>query len=378
MVVGNYGDSSMETGTVIFKGDLDENINGGKQFDFGSGNIVFDTSETGTGPMVFVGAGQNLPQTLLTEGAQTISNYIENQGASNAIIGGSDASNSTFSGYINAGGGGGELDLRAAAGGTVTFSGQIDGDDSATTKDGDGTVILSHATGNTWTSYSNTLFEMKAGTTLIENTSGDAFGNGGRGTTGPVFVQLDTGAKLGGTGSTQQALVAQAGSEISPGLAGKIGTLTLGGLTATGGVTPQTGVTFDFKLAPSTGDRSANQGIDNDYISTGNGLSLTGNININISTFASGLAEPPTPETPYLLMSGTGLWSGAPIFNFNLPVGYELDSSYGTDGYFFDTINDNFSVEFAETPEPSTYALLGLGLLALAGIGRWLRSGRAI
>ena len=66
LLIGNYGDSSMETGTYIFKGALNENINGGKQFDFGSGNIIFDTSSTGTGPMTFVGAGANLPQTLLT------------------------------------------------------------------------------------------------------------------------------------------------------------------------------------------------------------------------------------------------------------------------------------------------------------------------
>jgi hypothetical protein len=148
MLIGNYGDASMETGTYIFKGAFDENTNGGKLFDFGSGNIILDTSATGYttasgtvySPMVFVGAGANLPQTLLTEGAQTIRNGIYNQGASNAIIGGSDASASTFSGYINAGGSGGELDLRAAANGTVTFSGQIDGNNGATTKDGAGTL----------------------------------------------------------------------------------------------------------------------------------------------------------------------------------------------------------------------------------------------
>jgi fibronectin-binding autotransporter adhesin len=385
LLIGYYGDSDMETGTYIFKGDLDESLPGepnAKQFDFGSGNIIFDTSETGTGNMTFVGAGANLPQTLLTEGAQTISNNIYNQGASNAIIGGSDASASIFSGNINAGGSGGELDLRAAAGGTVTFSGQISGDNGATTKDGSGTVILSNPGGNTWTTYIPDAFEMKAGTTIITNTSGDAFGNGAANSSvGPTFVQLDAGAKLAGTGITTQTLNAVgATSEISPGLSNKIGLMSLGGLTAT------SGLTMDFKLnGDLNGAAAPVLGVNNDFLQLGAGnFSLGGTVTINLTamdTLATG------PGNVYTLFTSGGNVTGDPIFDVIAPTGYALDTSYGLSdglpdglqtGYNYSSASGTFSVELVATPEPSTYCLMGLGLLALVGIRHWKRRGQLI
>jgi hypothetical protein len=376
MLVGNYGDASMETGTSIFKGAFDENTNGGKLFDFGSGNIILDTSATGYttasgtvySPMVFVGAGANLPQTLLTEGAQTIRNGIYNQGASNAIIGGSDASASTFSGYINAGGSGGELDLRAAANGTVTFSGQIDGNNGATTKDGAGTVILSHATGNTWTTYIPDTFEMKAGTTIITNTSGDAFGNGAASNSvGAVFAQVDSGAKLAGTGRTAIQVQAQGPtSEIAAGLPGQVGKLTLAG-----GLSAENGITMDFTLDGT----NPNSVID----LAGSILQLNGNMTFNFTNIGGALAL----GTDYTIVTGinvnSDVFSGADdTYTFNAPAGYTVDASifpvYNSDG----GNNGTLTVRFEAVPEPSAYAMMGLGLLTLVGIRRWVRRGQSI
>jgi hypothetical protein len=379
LLIGNYGDSSMETGTYIFKGGLDYTRSGGKQFDFGSGNIIFDTSDTGTGVMVFVGAGANLPQTLLTEGNQTISNAIENQGASNAIIGSVDAdvsapTVSTYSGFNNAGAGGGELDLRTGANSTVYYTGQIDGDNNATSKDGAGTAVITY--NNTYTSHNSDVFEAKAGTTLIENSgnsgggagTGDAFGNGAA-TNGTiptsVFVQVDAGATLGGTGFTsKQIMMMGATSVLSAGLAGETGDT----LTLAGGVSAVTGLTMNFTIDSQGGANSL-------YLGEGNFI-LGNTVTINIATVDGGVN---TADTYTLALgSGAGGWddSGVTKFNFVGPAGYEVSSyNFGLDPADNYALND-LTVQFTATPEPSTYVMMGLGLLALAGIRRWMRLSR--
>jgi hypothetical protein len=367
LLIGNYGDASEATATYIIKGALDEARNGNKEFDFGSGNIILETSNTGTGDFAFVGAGANLLQTMLTAGAQTIGNNIYAQGTSNAEIGGSTADTSTYTGTISAGAGNGELDLHAAAGGTVIFSNTISGDNGVTSKDGAGTVILNQVAGNTWTSYNTDVFEMKAGTTLIMNTSGSAFGGGPQGSIGPVFAQIDSGATLGGKGiSTQQIVAMASDSVIAPGTSTSIGTLSL-----TGGLAATNGLTLDFKL---TGADHPAGGIDNDFIETST-FALGGPVTVNFTTL-----DTVETDNPYFLIGGTANWTEAngTTFYFNTPAGYELNSAYGTGGYLFDTTNDQFSVEFAAVPEPSTYALMGLGLVALAGIRRWKRRAQAL
>jgi hypothetical protein len=213
---------------------------------------------------------------------------------------------------------------------------------------------------------------------LINNTANSAFGNDQvvpYFSINQTYVQLDSGATLGGNGiSSQEIRAAADGTSIitagDPGqaslhIAPTIGKLTLQTLTATGGVN------LDFKLAPSTGENNPTPGVDNDVIDVVN-LTLNGDVKVNISVPGS---EPATAETPYLLMTGLGgTWTDDPdttSFSFNLPYGYALDTSYEQGGYFFDTQYDEFTVEFAAVPEPSAYALIGLGLVSLVVLRRF-------
>jgi hypothetical protein len=295
-----------------------------------------------------------------------ITNQIYAQGGNaNTQIGSAVAGATEFSGSISSGSGNGSLDLYATHGATVTFSNNINGDNGFTTKSGNGTVILSNSGGNSWTTYNSDAFEMKAGTTIITNTSGDAFGNGAQnGTVGPVFVQLDAGAKLAGTGSTTKMLNALgATSEISPGLSNTIGLMSLGGLTATNGLT------MDFKLNGG----GTQYGVNNDFIQLGT-LTLGGTVTINLTA----LDNPLIGEVYRLFGAGSPV-TGTPTFDVIAPTGYELDSSYGNGvggGYNYNRANGLFSVELI--PEPSTYGLLGLGLLALVAIGHWMRRGQTV
>jgi autotransporter-associated beta strand protein len=166
---------------------------------------------------------------VLTNGAMTIVNDITvgDSGSvlANYVVGGATADNSTFSGGIKTHNGM-ILTLRAAAGGTVTFSGRIEHSTNAMSKDGAGTVVLSN-TANT----GNGTFTVKAGTLLVTNATGSAHG------TGDLVVQ--SGATLGGTGrinpvtntdSAPAKLTIQSGGTLLGGLGDSAtGTLTIHG-----------------------------------------------------------------------------------------------------------------------------------------------------
>jgi hypothetical protein len=373
LLFGYYGTNS--TGVYQFNGDLAINAGTGKLFDFASGQLMLGTSNMGTGQFCFVGNGNSdsgayVMPILTNVAGLDITNSMYAQSRSNSQIGSAVAGNTTFSGNIGTGGGAGNLDLYATSGATVTFSGNLYGDNAYTSKSGAGTVILSNAGGNTWTTYTPDAFEMKEGTTIITNTTGDAFGNGAaNGGVGAVFVQLDAGAKLAGTGITAQTLKAVgATSEISPGLSSSIGSLTLGGLTTT------SGLTMDFKL----NGEGTQYGVNNDFLYLQGALSLGGTVTINLSAMDALLTG---DGNYYTLFSAGGTVTGAPTFDVIAPAGYALDSSYGNGvggGYDYNPVNGTFRVELVATPEPSTYGLMGLGLLALVAIGRWLRRGQSI
>lgn len=359
-------------GTLTLTGDY-TGTNPTNFLELDSGTAVLGTSKTGTGVISMFGGGT--ATTLLTSGAQNITNQVNLENIVNLvsvgyeIVGGSTADISTFSGglqMIQSG-----VELTAVSGGRVDITGAITtSSTNGLVKIGAGTVNLSTANTYKLAAYQNTpqgtlAADIQQGILLISNTSGSAFG------TNSGTVQVEANAMLGGTGNilpggtNNQKVVAMAGTSIiAPGDAGQanlgllptIGTLHLqGGLTTT----DNDGLTLDFKL-----DGALNDAID---MASGE-LTLNGPITVNLTSLG-------TVETGivYTLISGSGTWDGAPTFAFNTPDGYTLDSAYGTGGYIYDATNDSFSIEFATVPEPSTYGLMGLGLLTLAGIRRFRR-----
>lgn len=72
-------------------------------------------------------------------------------------------------------------------------------------------------------------------------------------------------------------------------------------------------------------------------------------------------------------LAGTGDNSGAYDFVFNAPAGYTV-VDYGPEtGPQYTTGQDYVYVQFALAPEPSTYALIGLGLPGLVVVRRFRR-----
>jgi hypothetical protein len=103
---------------------------------------------------------------------------------------------------------------------------------------------------------------------------------------------------------------------------------------------------MDFKL----------DGATNDSLSVGTAFTLAGTIDVNFTSLGAGIQT----GTVYTLAAGSGAWSdvGA-TFDYVAPAGYIVSSSD------FDSVNDVYTVEFAAAPEPSTWAMLGLGLAFL-------------
>jgi hypothetical protein len=337
-----------------------------------------------------------------------------------AVVNQSTATASNWTGAWNQDGT--NMSVGAVAGGRLAFSGNLGGNTPmGLSVTGDGVVVLSSATGNSYDERdgngflepgSTTAADLKSGTTLITNTSGSAFGiasydssyalyiatggqNGGNGNPTNAFinngVKLEAGATLGGTGISLQKITAMGATSVvtagDPGQAGLGIAPSIGQLNLTGGLTTTlaNGMTFNFKLNGNLGGSAPVAKVDNDLIVLGD-LTLNGPITVNITSLDGAVAV----GTAYTFMEGVGGadWSEGGIIgttlNFNVvaPTGYELDKSYGTDGYYFNTgqgadgtgsAANTFSVEFEAAPEPATYGLLGLGLLALVAIGRFRR-----
>ncbi len=226
-----------------------------------------------------------------------------------------------------------------------TFDGKvISNTNLAFSKIGTGTQIL-----NGDNTISGTV-SANAGTLLFNGTS----------TTGAISVA--SGARFGGSGSvTGRATLSAADSVLIAGGDGSIGNLTL-----SGGLTAANGATFNFDA----------NGASVDTIDFGSAsLDLQGTVTVNFNDLGS-----LQTGTAYSLLTGSGDWSSSvsASFVFDSPTGYELDTSYGSgNGYVFDAINHELSVQFVSTgaiPEPSTAALIGGAVVMLIATGRRRKS----
>jgi hypothetical protein len=239
--------------------------------------------------------------------------------------------------------------VSAVAGGRLNLSGDLFTSTSTAglVKTGAGTVILSHA--NDYSIQGSVAADILQGKLLITNTSGSAFGvNSG-------VVNVEAGATLGGTGISTQKVVAVNGSSIiAPGDSGADGgTASIGTLHLFGGLQVASGATLAFKI----------DGANNDVLDLGHANFIpVGLLTFDFTNLSTVLI--PTFGNPnfYTLITGSGnTWNDAgATFAFNAPAGYKVNA------YNFDPILDQFSVQFVEAPEPSTYALM-LGGLALLG-----------
>jgi hypothetical protein len=341
-----------------------------------AGNLYLDNSSFVQGQYIAVDGGGN--DSVNVVGAQTINASIYVANLNQLTVSQTTADETNWAGAIQDNNT--NLVFSTVDGSRLNIAYVEGGTNYTIVKTGGGTVNLYSANGNDLSGNPGVVADIQQGTLLINNTPGVGFGLGRSGGT----VRIEAGATLGGSGSldsAQQVVAEDATSVIAPGDPGQsglhfninpsIGTLSIGSLAAANGLT------MDFKLTGGLNGQQSTPapGIDNDAINVTN-LTLNGPVTVNFTVLGSIALD-----TPYTLIfgSGSGTWTtdptGAPLtFDFIAPAGYTMaDYGSGGQGYIFSRTPSNSSLTVEFIPEPSTYGLLGLGLLALVAIGRFRR-----
>jgi hypothetical protein len=378
-VAGNHPTQNGNQPTLLFTGSNANNtltLTTGASFTNtrveANGGTILDQGATfvrtngvllnGNGPIFVGGGGQYLADTA----GMTISDTVSFTSGGGSI--GSDlAAVTTFSGdnsynnglvaiaYANAND---PMDLTAGAGGRVNILGDVvNANGGMVSKTGAGIVNIDDNNNARIQQYG---WDIQNGT-LLANSSGTITTGGlsiGNVATSALVPNTQTYATLGGLGNVSALTTAVgANSSITPGdptVNNGIGTLTLsGGLTAT------SGLTLNFVLNGEGTGLGTNSSLL--IVPT---LTLDGVVTVNFTTL-----DTVVTDSYYTVMSANNepgsTWTGTPSFTFNAPAGYEVEK------YIFDKRGDTFSVEFEAVPEPSTWALMGLGALLVAGAARF-------
>lgn len=359
--VNNRGNVQLNggNGEVQF---LNENnsFSGVRTFGLVQGTVVIGANDPANGSSngalgantaaIFVGTSGSpngsTPSFLLDGAVSTGRNVnVGNSGNSNSVVytlGGRTPDPGVFSGGIVLNR---DVQLTAAAGGSVTFSGLLNdgGLTQGVTKVGEGTVNLTRAAGNTYDGGTM----ISEGTLLVNNSTGSGTGTG--------TVTVADGAVLGGSGVISGATVVS--GSLRPG--NSIGTLEVGNDVTWNGSLDNAWV---FELgAGETSDLLSITGTGSEFLK-GTGTTFLFDFlgSAQLGTFS--------------LISWTGtadLGGGALGTNFQLS-----DFSYtGLAGGNTATFGFNgSSLELTVVPEPSTYVVLIAGFLGVLVVARTRRN----
>ncbi|MFZ4716401.1 MAG: beta strand repeat-containing protein [Chthoniobacterales bacterium] len=201
---------------------------------------------------------------------------------------------------------------------------------------GAGTTILTGSNSYTGTTTIN------AGTLLANNTAGSALGSSS--------VTVQSGGTLGGNGSIAGPVTIASGGNLTPGSGGA------GALSLSNGLTLQSGATTTFVINSAASFTSINI--------LGNSITYGGELVFNIANYT------PADGDIFTLfnMTSGATWSGS---LFSVTGGSlfftELSGiwSASDDSYSYQFSQSTGQLSVTVVPEPSTYALLALGALAL-------------
>ncbi len=202
-------------------------------------------------------------------------------------------------------------------------------------KDGPGTLTLTGT--NTYTGGTS----VNNGTLVAANgANGSATGSGNVTLSGGTLASAASGGSISGG-----VLIGSAASEIAPGGAGSIGTLTIGSLLAASNWT-----TLDFDLTTPGGSG------DLLIITNTNGLALAADTDIAFGTN-------PTTAGDYRLIGGN--------FGMITPSDFDLPTAPSGFAYSLSTTADSGYIDLVVTavPEPSTLILLAVGAIGLLAVG---------
>ena len=386
-------------GTDTFKGNILATNSG---YQNNSGDPTNDNiNVTGNTPTTLLVDNGNFDRFTVTSGNSLLTGasgvtVIGTDSIVSGTIGGATAGLSTFTGkIINFGG---SRTFTAAAGGRVDFNGAnapggdaIEGGGVGAGNNliinGAGIVAFTAPNGNSYGGQYNTTgndnavgTEVARGTLLLDNTSGSATGQGFNQNSTPTssigsnnIVQIDnnlTGVKanLGGYGYTLEQVVAMGPkSMLTPGDISAAGVITPGTLHLDNGLTASLGVTVNLALTltPATsgmiqvGTTSINP--FNGNVSNGApAVALT--LNGPVLVLLSGAINTSDTYTMFYSTAGTA-WdvNSAAFTYYGIPNGYAAVTSYVANSGGVESLD----VSFVAVPEPSTWALMGLGMLFL-------------
>jgi hypothetical protein len=217
-----------------------------------------------------------------------------------------------------------------------------------------------------------TVASLEGGTTLITNgTSGNTpFGSSAGN------INVSAGATFGGNGATggsQLTKMLASTAVLAPGDPGQSNlniNPSIGTLDLQGGLEADNGLTMDFKL---TGE-GLTAGTSNDFLEVSS-FTLGSGKTVTVNLTALDALETGAGNDYVLFSDSNSDFDSATAANFDViaPTGYALDPTYdgngGNGGY--DYTDGVLRVQLVATPEPSTYGLIGFGLLALVAIGRF-------